>query len=422
MRGARRREQTPDAAIFPLLSSHQATAGGWIPPKNAALPQRNQLDDQRSEDRDRLRADALRSRLQATGFKRSIVQAQLFPDASNQREAANARPEQLLSTGNARVSTAGRPRIHADNNADNRPLVPSLHPTGGALIPSRPTTSSSMASRSGRQGQQAVPQSAREPYSASKLSDVEPQKVPMTARDRYYVEKRVSTAPSPSLLRGNKRRPLRPSPQDDAHSSGEHSHQANVQLSHHSKGAAWKDEDVSRYEPKVETAELPKRHELLSRTGDFKTLTESIAEQMKTREAAQRGSGGLESYSAAAEFYDPVGGAAVPRDSFLYLHRVDSNPYNLALTHHAHINPDDYYTVSRLGVTHFAHNSSEFMTMEKFERENYLYSLIVKVCGVLCDLIVRILANLGWRVLIWRSCHSSSDTGSGSGSCCGSML
>ncbi|TMW60250.1 hypothetical protein Poli38472_000292 [Pythium oligandrum] len=48
-------------------------------------------------------------------------------------------------------------------------------------------------------------------------------------------------------------------------------------------------------------------------------------------------------------------------------------------TDHTKINPHDYYTVSRQGITHFANNSSEYSSLEQFERENYIYSLLIKL-------------------------------------------
>lgn len=188
----------------------------------------------------------------------------------------------------------------------------------------------------------------------------------MTARDQYYLDKRAMTAPS--HLPGNKRRPLHMTSAGQVSLSVSHSeaerHQATRSLAPSSSRNTERDDDIAQFHAKRAAVDLPKRHELLSHTDEFKTLTESIAEQMRQR---------------PEQTCDPVDGAAVPRDSFLYLRRVDSNPYHLALTHHARIDPNDYYTVSRLGVTHFAYQSSEFLTMEAFERENYIYSLIIKV-------------------------------------------
>ncbi|GAB9466924.1 hypothetical protein Gpo141_00004287 [Globisporangium polare] len=409
-RGARRRIHTPaDGSAgssnnttttgFPSLAS-AAQRPGWIPPKytNQQQPQFNQLLlDPHDEEKSRLRAEALRGRLQATGLKRSIVQAQLFPEvsanASNQRETrafSGRPPTSKASVDRASFNMDGDSNNNNSNVDDNRPLVPVLrHPTGGALIPSRPTTTSSLVhSAQGHRPTTMImktpPHSARgRPSASSEMAGAEPQKVPMTARDRYYIEKRATTAPAPSplLLQGNMRRSLKtPSTQS---SPGSHSSGSKPSSVHRNRAAEAQQDggDMARFYAKPASVELPKRHELLSRTNEFKTLTESIAEhlsqQQQQQEHERKDSVGSSSHNVAQHLAPP--GSAVPRDSFLYLRRVDSNPYNLALTNHAHINPDDYYTVSRLGVTHFAHNSSEFMLMEKFERENYIYSLIVKL-------------------------------------------
>lgn len=407
-RGARRRIHTAAdgsataSSGFPTLSlssaSQRPVPSGWIPPKYThPQPQFNQLDAH-DEEKSRLRAETLRGRLQATGLKRSIVQAQLFPEvamgsSSNQHETrgSSSRPPFDPTTGRSSFNLDDDSNNN-NNVDDNRPLVPMLlHPTGGALIPSRPMTTSSSLVHSTQGHRRPVmmenpPHSARERQSSSshsKMADRESQKVPMTARDRYYIEKRVTTAPaqSPLLSQGNRRRPLK------APSAQPPSIRASVVSSHRPgdhKTPSQQDGDMARFYAKPVSLELPKRHELLSRTNEFKTLTETIGEHLSqqqqttaTHQHYRKDSVG--SSHNVAQHLAPAGGA-VPRDSFLYLRRVDSNPYNLALTNHAHINPDDYYTVSRLGVTHFAHNSSEFMPMEKFERENYIYSLIVKVC------------------------------------------
>ncbi|TYZ68618.1 hypothetical protein PybrP1_002809 [[Pythium] brassicae (nom. inval.)] len=377
-RGARRRVQTA-SSTFPLLFS-----GRRPPIATTAHLSSNQVNDARSEDESRLHADALRSRLQTTGLKRSLVQAQLFPEGpSNQQDASHCGSDQPLSLHHARARGDRKAFVAYDaSSADNKPLASSrAHMIGGALIPSRPTTSSALAPRTGRQAAaRAAPHSAREVPSLSLAPDTEPLKVPMSARDRYYVEKRAVTAPSSSELQGNKRRPLVPSSQSVAGNRGRDDRERSHPQHPRPDASARKPDELSQSQAKGATVELPRRRELLSQTSGFKTLAESIAEQMRARAIAQGGGGvdvSLRS-AAAAPNEDPVSGAAVPRDSFLYLRRVDSNPYSLSLTTHAHIDPDDYYTVSRLGVTHFAHNSSEFMTMEKFERENYLYSLIVK--------------------------------------------
>lgn len=308
-------------------------------------------------------ANTLRDRLHATGVKRSVVQAQLFPggdpkkhvsnqEESDQRTALTVKRHGGIKRSNGPMATGFS---NQEPTLDHTPLVPSLalHPTGGVLIPSRPTTSTTMHRPSGK------PSTAREGLTLGRSQALD-LKVPMSARDRYYVEQRAMTAPSRS-------RPLNSSePANQVSSkrippdSTTAHYQAPVPYIPHSP--------ASKIDPMhVETG--ARRSDLLAQSTQFKTLTEMIAEHLV--------------HAADSSAVGGNGAFTVARDSFLYLKRVDSNPYNLVLTNHAGINPNDYYTVSRLGITNFSNNSSEFMPLEKFEREKYLYSLIIQVCPVL---------------------------------------
>ncbi|EFJ52773.1 dynein heavy chain 3 [Volvox carteri f. nagariensis] len=80
----------------------------------------------------------------------------------------------------------------------------------------------------------------------------------------------------------------------------------------------------------------------------------------------------------------------LPRDSleFVYLCNArpelsNRNPYNLKLVQHAELKSspasrDDYYTVSAQGVTHFLAGVGDFVTLEQFEREYYLYRQLLR--------------------------------------------
>lgn len=384
-RGARRRlpPTQPTATAFPSLLPKRSKAAplpssAWgamaatssLAPISAigltgALQQQQRArEESRESPRGPSReANALRDRLHATGVKRSVVQAQLFPGGDPKKHVSNQEESDqrgaLLAKRPGGIKRSNGPMATGFSNQepvlDHTPLVPSLalHPTGGVLIPCRPTTSTAMHRPPGK------PSTAREILAPGR-SQATDMKVPMSARDRYYVEQRAMTAPSRS-------RPL---------NSSEPAKQDSLKILHPQPTTAQYQapvpyiphNTVSKIDPtQVETG--ARRSDLLAQSSQFKTLTEMIAEHLV--------------HAADSSAVGGSGAFTVARDSFLYLKRVDSNPYNLVLTNHAGINPNDYYTVSRLGITNFSNNSSEFMPLEKFEREKYLYSLIIQVCSSL---------------------------------------
>ena len=98
-------------------------------------------------------------------------------------------------------------------------------------------------------------------------------------------------------------------------------------------------------------AGLTARGELLRKAQNFKTFMEIMEEDPK--------------------FDMPYG------DSFLYLSSRDGNPYDLRIVAHSEINPNDYYTLSYGGVTHFGtEGTSIFTALDQFEREHYLFTMI----------------------------------------------
>ncbi|RHY30280.1 hypothetical protein DYB32_004445, partial [Aphanomyces invadans] len=97
----------------------------------------------------------------------------------------------------------------------------------------------------------------------------------------------------------------------------------------------------------------PTRAQLLQKSTQLKTFTESVEESILT--------------------------SGVPKDSFLYLARAEDNPYKLVVVDHAAINVHDYYTMSRAGITHFCDGVPEFTYLETFEREHYMFSLVREI-------------------------------------------
>ena len=68
--------------------------------------------------------------------------------------------------------------------------------------------------------------------------------------------------------------------------------------------------------------------------------------------------------------------------NFLYLStRAGSGgmAYDLSVVEHADIDPEDYYTLSCSGLTHFMGNASDFTPLERWERE---YSLFNKMRSI----------------------------------------
>lgn len=100
----------------------------------------------------------------------------------------------------------------------------------------------------------------------------------------------------------------------------------------------------------------PSRETLLKHATAFQTFTEKIEEHIQRANIA------------------------IHKDSFLYLVPSNENPYNLMVVSHRDIDPNNYYTLSKAGITHFQGDngtvSSEFTHLEQFEREHYIFSLL----------------------------------------------
>ncbi|KAL3669840.1 hypothetical protein V7S43_005217 [Phytophthora oleae] len=362
--GARRRPTTPSSlssgakrhndAVFPALSVAVSTPRRPFTAQTATIktsPSQASSATERHVSGNTEGRHLLGERLHASGLKRSVVQAQLFPNVTRRRES--------------KASEGLPPRKRHDhcnnqsaeeNNLQYKPLVPSLNVnlTGLVLIPSRPTSSSATASIAERQ-KSAGPNTARENSTVERVLE---DREPMSARDRYYVEKRASTAP---MHRHRLTTPLMVGEYAERNDSGEGMR--------HRIGApehGMSDEGNQDQKDNVLDDVTPRRGDLLARRNEVRTITEKLMDGL-TQGA------GIDTGPASAF------GGAVPRDSFFYLRRVDSNPYNLEVSTHSTINPKDYYTVSRLGITHFAPDSVEFQSLQTFERESYIYSLLVKL-------------------------------------------
>ena len=110
--------------------------------------------------------------------------------------------------------------------------------------------------------------------------------------------------------------------------------------------------DVAHKRERTPT-QMTKRGELLKRAQEFKTFMQIMEEH---------------------PLYDlPYG------DSFLYLHSTNGSSYELDIIKHHDINPEDYFTLSYTGVTHFVGKSSDFTPLDQFEREHYLFSMISEI-------------------------------------------
>ena len=64
-------------------------------------------------------------------------------------------------------------------------------------------------------------------------------------------------------------------------------------------------------------------------------------------------------------------------DEFVYL--TAAGPYDLEIITHNKMNPNDYYTMSRAGVTHFYYGETDFTLLDQWEREYFLYTKMMEV-------------------------------------------
>ncbi|KAE9347052.1 Dynein heavy chain 6, axonemal [Phytophthora rubi] len=308
---------------------------------------------------------SLRERLHASGLKRSVVQAQLFP-------AVRGKNNSRLSEGLVPRKRHEGESYSNNQSADERslrykPLVSSLNvnPTGAVLIPSRPTSSAATSASTQRKRllTSAGAKTARE-YSANER--VLPEREPMSARDRYYVDQRATTAPGGMKHRHH----LRPPVISGEGIGGNGYAEETIKTPETLEAGIGAENSHQRHREELKGNDTPRRGDLFARRHEVKTLAEKLVDGFTQR---------ADSTSADGGFGLTTPSGAVPRDSFFYMRRVGSNPYNLEVTTHSRIDPKDYFTVSRLGVTHFAPDGVEFLPLQRFERENYIYSLLTKL-------------------------------------------
>ncbi|GMG17952.1 unnamed protein product [Phytophthora fragariaefolia] len=294
--------------------------------------------------------------------------------------------------------SSGRNQREDANGYTQRPLAASLNvnPTGAALIPSRPTSSAAAASTVQRKRllASAGPKTVREnsssgrfvhasqysqkPHRSSTWYRSDPrvaEREPMSARDRYYVEQRAMTAP------GGSRYQLRPPVTSGGDVANDGRTEEARKLMETPELEVTVEKSDRRCQEAVSENDTTRRGGLFARRHEVKTLAEKLVDKLSHR---------ANDNSADNDSPVPYGlttpSGAVPRDSFFYMRRVDSNPYNLEVTNHSRINPKDYFTVSRLGVTHFSPDGVDFLPLQRFERENYIFSLLIKVRNACLDL------------------------------------
>jgi dynein heavy chain len=54
-------------------------------------------------------------------------------------------------------------------------------------------------------------------------------------------------------------------------------------------------------------------------------------------------------------------------------------PYDLGIVKYDRIDPANYYTMSRAGVTHFFESETEFTSLDQWEREYFLYTKMMEI-------------------------------------------
>ena len=53
--------------------------------------------------------------------------------------------------------------------------------------------------------------------------------------------------------------------------------------------------------------------------------------------------------------------------------------YDLQIVKHDQIDHQNYYTMSRAGVTHFYHTETDFTSLDQWEREYFLYTKMMEI-------------------------------------------
>ena len=58
---------------------------------------------------------------------------------------------------------------------------------------------------------------------------------------------------------------------------------------------------------------------------------------------------------------------------------AEHNPYNLKIVSHAEADHDDFYTLSRAGVTHIVNGVAEFTPLDQWEQEYQLFGKVIQI-------------------------------------------
>jgi hypothetical protein len=73
-------------------------------------------------------------------------------------------------------------------------------------------------------------------------------------------------------------------------------------------------------------------------------------------------------------------------EEFVYLN--PRGAYDLEIIKHDNIDPENYYTMSRAGVTQFYYTDTDFTSLDQWEREYFLYTKVIllpcSACVFLC--------------------------------------
>ena len=65
-------------------------------------------------------------------------------------------------------------------------------------------------------------------------------------------------------------------------------------------------------------------------------------------------------------------------DEFCYLNKC-WHPYDLKIVEFDQRNPQEYFTISARGITHYINGEQEFMTIEEWERESKMFAQLKEI-------------------------------------------
>jgi hypothetical protein len=317
----------------------------------------------------------LADRVYASGIKRTLLQAQLFPSKESTVEGSVTLLSQPLVTPSSLMEKSLVPRRPNLNKNLTSPTKVSVASTvgHGSSLPTSTIPSLSFVAAEDKDKE------------STRMSD---RCTTLSARDAYYVQMHHDHHHHDPHDHDHAHSPIRPQRPlnkyfrkiSENHDNGDdHDH-----AGHSTDGTHGHPYHDPRRNVRVKEGRRPNRSEVLTRSAQLKTFTESVEESICS--------------------------AGVPKDSFRYLVRAsENNPYQLVVVDPKVIqqqhrqqqhqpqqqetyrhdvtnsiinnvsNLSDYYTMSRAGLTHFCHGTSEFTTLETFEREHYMFSLLREI-------------------------------------------